>query len=88
MSQLARPNCVVNFTCVAVAFPPPAYSWITPMGSSNFNSTNIFWEYKDVKPEFIGDYTCIVSSNGVMAKSDTVHLSGMHIILYVYVFIP
>ena len=77
VSQLAVLNCVVNFTCVALAFPPPTYSWITPE-NSDFNSTTIFWKYEDVKPEFIGDYICAVSSNGVMVRSNTVHLSGMH----------
>ena len=77
VSQLAVPNCVVNFTCIALAFPPPTYGWITPIENRNFNSTTIFLKYEDLKPEFIGDYICTVSSNGVMVRSNTVHLSGM-----------
>ena len=75
--QLAIPNCVVNFTCIAVSSPPPAYNWITPIEDNNFNSSTILWEYEDVKPEHIGDYTCTVSSNGVMVRSNTVYLTGM-----------
>ena len=74
VSQLARPNCAVNFTCVAIAFPPPTYSWTTPL--ENINDSTIFWEYEDVKPEHIGSYTCTAISNGMMARSNTVHLSG------------
>ena len=77
MLQLAVPGCAVNFTCVAPAFPPPTYSWVTPIENSDFNSSTISWKYEDVKPEYIGDYTCTVSSNEVMVTSNTVHLSGM-----------
>ena len=74
VSQLARPNCAVNFTCIAIAFPPPTYSWTTPL--ENINDSTIFWEHEDVKPEHIGNYTCTAISNGMMARSNTVHLSG------------
>ena len=75
--QLAVPNCIVNFTCTAIAYPPPTYSWTTPMENSNFNNSTIFLEYEDIKPEHIGNYTCVASSNGMTAMSDTVYLSGM-----------
>ena len=76
--QLAIPNCTVNFTCIAVAYPLPSYSWAyTPTENRSFNDSIIFLEYEDIKPEQIGNYTCIASSNGVMAMSNTVYLSGM-----------
>lgn len=81
MPQLARLNCAVNFTCVAVAFPPPTYGWTTPIMNGNFNGSTIFWEPEDVKPEYFGDYTCEASSNGTTTTSDTVYLSGRFIIV-------
>ena len=83
VQQLAVPNCIVNFTCTAIAYPPPTYSWITPMENGNFNNSIIFLEYEDVKPEHIGNYTCVASSNGMMAMSDTVYLSGMRSYAYI-----
>ena len=77
VSQLAIPNCIVNFTCIVKAYPLPTYNWTTPIENSNFNSSIIILEYEDIKPEHKGDYTCIASSNGVMVMSNTVHLIGM-----------
>ena len=77
VSQVAIPNGIVNFTCIVVAYPPPTYNWITPIDNSSFNSNVIILKYKDIKPEHIGDYTCIASSNGMMVNSSTVYLSGM-----------
>ena len=75
--QLAVPNCIVNFTCIVIAYPPPTYSWATPIENNGFNSSIIILKYEDIKPEHIGDYTCTASSNGMMVMSSTVYLSGM-----------
>ena len=77
VSQVAIPNGIVNFTCIVVAYPPPTYNWVTPIDNSSFNSNVIILEYEDIKPEYIGEYTCIASSNGMMVNSSTVYLSGM-----------
>ena len=76
VSQVAIPNGIINFTCIGVAYPPLTYSWVTPIDNSSFNSNVIILDNEDITPEHIGDYTCIASSNGMMAMSNTVHLIG------------
>ena len=73
MSQLANNGSVVNFTCIAVAFPEPTYSWVTPIANQTFNTSTITVE---VVYGYFGNYTCNASSIGPPAISDPALLTG------------
>ena len=75
MSQLSNFGDVVNFTCTAISFPPPSYNWSTPIVNGSFNTSTISL---NVEYNYFGNYTCITSSTGPDAISDTALLTGMY----------
>ena len=75
MPELAYDGQMVTFTCNAIAFPAPSYSWSTP-NPNNF-STNIISftaSYSD-----FGNYTCMATSNGTAAESQPALLTGNYV---------
>jgi len=74
-SQLSSFGDVVNFTCIAVSFPPPSYNWSIPITYRSFttNIVSLIVEY-----DYFGNYTCISSSTGPKAVSDAAMLTGMY----------
>ena len=78
MSQLSNNGDTVMFTCIAIAFPSPLYSWTTP-NPNNF-STNIISftaSYSD-----FGNYTCMADSNGTITTSQPALLTGNYMSVY------
>ena len=73
MSQLVNNGSVVNFTCIAVAFPEPTYSWVTPITNQTFNTSTITIE---VVYGYFGNYICNASSTGPPAISEPALLTG------------
>jgi len=74
---MAENGDMITFRCLAVAFPPPSYSWSTPNTSTDLNTSDIIF------PAFfssVGNYTCMVNSNGAMATSNTAVLTGKIIV--------
>jgi len=71
--QLADNGDMVNFTCIAIAFPAPSYSWDTPIPDETFNTSTISI---NVVYRYFGNYTCTVSSTGPSAVSDPALLTG------------
>ena len=71
--QLAGNGDVINFTCIAIAFPAASYSWVTPITNETFNTSTISI---DVTYGYFGNYTCIASSTGPSAMSDPALLTG------------
>ena len=74
MSQLSNNGDIVMFTCIAIAFPSPLYSWITPIANSDFNTSTITIT---ASRSSFGNYTCIATSNGTIATSQPALLTGM-----------
>ena len=72
-SQLAINSDTVNFTCTAIAFPAPSYSWSTPIPNSDFNTSTITIL---VDYFYYGNYTCFAESNGTIAESQPALLTG------------
>ena len=72
-SQLADNGDMVNFTCIAIAFPAPSYSWDTPIPDETFNTSTISI---NVVYRYFGNYTCTASSTGPSAVSDPALLTG------------
>ena len=72
MSQLSYNGDTVMFTCTAIAFPSPSYSWTTP-NTNNFSNNTISFttSYSD-----FGNYTCLADSNGTIATSQLALLTG------------
>ena len=77
-SQLAVNGVIVNFTCIAVAFPAPAYSWSTPIPDTDFNTSTITIIEMDYS--HFGNYICFAESNGTIAESLPALLTGEYII--------
>ena len=72
MSQIASNGDIVTFTCNAVAFPAPSYSWSTPHPDNFTTSTVTFMaSYSN-----FGNYTCMVTSNGITVESQPALLTG------------
>ena len=76
MSQLVTDGDTVNFSCTAIAFPYPMYSWTTPtpITGSNFNTSTISFmaDYS-----YYGNYTCTAESVGATATSQAAVLTGL-----------
>ena len=62
------------FTCIAVAFPSPLYSWTTPITNSDFNTSTIT---VTASHSSFGNYTCMADSNGTIVESQPSLLTGM-----------
>ena len=75
MSQQVTNGQMVTFTCNAMAFPAPSYSWSTP-NPNNF-STNII-SFTATYSDF-GNYTCMATSNGVIVESQPALLTGNYV---------
>ena len=75
MSQQTTIGQMVTFTCNAVAFPAPSYSWSTP-NSNDFNTSTITFIalYSD-----FGNYTCMATSNGTVVESQPALLTGNYV---------
>jgi len=71
--QMADNGDVISFTCIAIAFPAPSYSWNTPITDETFNTSTI---NIDVVYSYFGNYTCTASSMGQTAVSNTALLTG------------
>ena len=76
MSQIASNEDMVTFTCNAVAFPAPSYSWSTPNNSNDFNTSTIILmvSYSD-----FGNYTCMATSNDITIESQPALLTGNYV---------
>ena len=74
MSQLAVNDSTVNFSCTAIAFPVPSYSWSTPIPNTDFNTSTISFI---VDYSYFGNYTCMATSNDTVAQSQPALLTGM-----------
>ena len=76
MSQLASNRQMVTFTCNAVAFPAPSYSWSTPNNTNDFNTSTVTFvaSYSD-----FGNYTCMATSNGITVDSQPALLTGNYL---------
>ena len=76
MSQQITDGQIVIFTCNAIAFPAPLYSWSTPSGSTIFNTSVIGFtaSYFD-----FGNYTCMATSNGITVESQPALLTGNYV---------
>ena len=75
MSQEANIGTMVTFTCNAIAFPTPSYSWTTPITNSNFNTSTI-----NITANNFGNFTCMADSNGTIATSQPALLTSKIII--------
>ena len=73
-SQLAVNGSTVSFTCTAIAFPAPLYSWTTPIPNSDFDTSTITIL---VNYSYFGNYTCFAESNGTIATSQPALLTGV-----------
>ena len=76
MSQLATVGASVSFTCEAIAFPAPSYSWSTPNTNSEFTTSTIS---VIAEHSSFGNYTCIVNSNGTIVESQPAVLTGNNV---------
>ena len=76
MSQLSNNGDTVMFTCVAIAFPSPLYSWTTPIANSDFDANTIT---VTASHSSFGNYTCFADSNGTIAESQPALLTGMYV---------
>ena len=74
MSQLSNNGDTVMFTCIAIAFPSPLYSWTTPIANSDFNTSTITIT---ASHSSFGNYTCMATSNGTIVVSPPALLTGM-----------
>ena len=74
MSQLSNDGDTVMFTCIAIAFPSPLYSWTTPITNSDFNTSTITIT---ASHSSFGNYTCMADSNGTVVVSPPALLTGM-----------
>ena len=59
----------MTFTCNAVAFPAPSYSW--SLTKDNTNIISIIASYSS-----FGNYTCMATSNGITVESQPAILTG------------
>ena len=85
-SQRAVEADIVNFTCIAVAFPAPVYNWSTPIPNMDFNTSTITIV---VDYSYFGNYTCFAESNGTITTSLPALLTGEYIIWsYVSISVP
>ena len=75
MSQQASYGDMVTFTCNAVAFPAPSYSWSTP-NPNDFNTSTINF---NVSYSSFGNYTCMATSNGMTVESQPALLTGNYV---------
>ena len=76
MSQLVVFGESVSFTCGAIAFPAPSYSWSTPIPNSDFNTSTIT-VIIFMAISYYGNYTCMANSNGTVVESQPALLTGM-----------
>ena len=74
MSQLSNNGDTVMFTCIAIAFPSPLYSWTTPIANSDFDTYIIA---VIASHSTFGNYTCFADSNGTIAETQPAFLTGM-----------
>ena len=76
MSQKVPNGQMVEFTCNALAFPAPSYSWSTPniLSGVNTNNLNFVASHSD-----FGSYTCMATSNGVVVESQPAILTGNYV---------
>ena len=76
VSQQVPNGQTVEFTCNAIAFPAPSYSWSTPtiLSGVNTNNLNFVASYSDY-----GSYTCMATSNGVIVESQPALLTGNYV---------
>ena len=72
MPELATVGQMVTFTCSAIAFPAPSYSW-SPT-NDNTDTISITVSYSSA-----GNYTCMATSNGVIVESQPALLTGNYI---------
>ena len=72
MSQQVTVGQMVTFTCNAIAFPAPSYSWSTP-NINDFNTSTI--SFRALYSSF-GNYTCVATSNGTIVESQPAILTG------------
>ena len=79
MSQLSGNGNTVMFTCIAVAFPSPLYSWTTPITNSDFNTSTIT---VTASHSSFGNYTCMADSNGTIVESQPALLTGVSCDVY------
>ena len=77
MSQLSNNGETVMFTCIAIAFPSPLYSWITPIANNNLNTSTITIT---ASHSSFGNYTCMATSNGTIATSQPALLIGNNVV--------
>ena len=77
MSQLSNNGDTVMFTCIAIAFPSPLYSWTTPIANSDFNTSTITIT---ASHSSFGNYTCMATSNGTIATSQPALLIGNNVV--------
>ena len=73
-SQLAIDSDIINFTCIAIAFPVPSYNWFTPIPNGDFNTSTItiLVDYSNY-----GNYTCFADT---IAASQPALLTGNYIV--------
>ena len=76
MSQLTTVGISVSFTCEAIAFPAPSYSWSTPNTNSDFTTSTISFT---ADYSLFGNYTCIVNSNDTIVESQPAVLTGNNV---------
>ena len=77
MSQLSNNGDTVMFTCIAIAFPSPLYSWTTPIANSDFNTSTITIT---ASHSSFGNYICMADSNGTIATSQPALLIGNNVV--------
>ena len=75
MPELAYDGQMVTFTCNAIAFPAPSYSWSTP-NPNDFSTSTI-----SVRASYsnFGNYICMATSNDVTVESQPALLTGNYV---------